>query len=182
MAGGRRSGNFRNTARGPKSRVLRGHRVLVAVCPDVLAEETSAPSPGSETRLDFAHRIVAASCSLLHRLVFSLAAETFLPGFVRVASGGMGTGSADCGHGGSFGVAGKRRRAAFGEAMGSGSEPGGGPRVHSGRALSLRKKPHLHRHVWNAAGYRAGRGSMDPAAGRDRVIYSRNLCPCLKGG
>src|SRR5258708_22515274 len=89
--GNRRSGNFRNTACGPKRGVLRGHRVLVAICPDVLAEETSAPSPGGETRLDFVHGIVPAIRSLLHRLVLSPAAPTVTGVEVRVASSGLGT-------------------------------------------------------------------------------------------
>src|SRR6266852_1009478 len=166
-------GDFRNTLSGPKRGVLRGHRVLVAICPDVLAEKTSAPRPGSETRSDFADRIVPAIRSLLYRLVLS-PAPTVPAGEIR-ASNGMGTGCADRGHCTRFGVAGKRGRAAFREAMGSGRAPGRGPRAHSGRALSLRKEPHLHGHVWNAAGDRTGCGSMDPAAGCDRVVCGRNL-------
>src|SRR6266446_2536831 len=118
-AGNRRSGNFRNTACGPKRGVLRGHRVLVAICPDVLAEETSAPGPGGETRLDFVLRIVPAIRSLLHRLVLSPAAPTVPGGDVQVASSGLGTRCADRGHCSRFGVASERGRAALREAMGS---------------------------------------------------------------
>src|SRR5208337_2510650 len=171
--------HFRNSACRPacrtKSGVLRGHRVLVAVCPDVLAEETSAPSPGGETRSDFAPRNVAASRSLLQRLVFSLTAQTFLAGHIRVASGGMGNGTADRLHRSRFGVAGERRRAPFGEAMGFGRSPGGGPHAHSGRALSRCEEPDLRGHVWNVAGYRTGPDAMAPAAGCDCVVYCRNL-------
>src|SRR5260370_7355477 len=155
-AGNRRSGNLRNSGCGTKRGVLRGYRVLVAICPDVLAEETSAPSPGGETRLDFVHRIVPAIRSLLHRLVLSPAAPTVPGGEVRVASSGLGTRCADRGYCSLFGVATERRRAALREAMGSGGAPGGGPRAHSRRAPSLRQQAHLHWHVRNVAGYLTG--------------------------
>src|SRR5208282_6605675 len=121
--GGRRGGNAGNSTCRPRSGVLCGHRVLVGILPDILAEETSAPSPRGETRSDFAHRNGAARRSLLLRLVLSDAAETVLAGRVRVASGGMGPGSADRGHRRYLDVAGNCRRAPFGQAMGSGRAP-----------------------------------------------------------
>src|ERR1019366_509608 len=98
------SGLFRSSACGPgcrsayrsafrpKSGVLRGHRVLVDLSPDLLAQEAFAPSPRDETRLDFAHRNVSARRGLLLRLVVPLRAETFFAGQARFAGGGMGTG------------------------------------------------------------------------------------------
>lgn len=74
------SGDFRNTPPGRQSGALRSHRLLVDFRLDLLAEETSAPGPRDETRLDFSQRIVAASRGLLLRLGFSPAAETFLAG------------------------------------------------------------------------------------------------------
>src|SRR5271166_117444 len=92
------SDDFSNTGCGTKSSVLRRHRVLVGICPDVLAAETSAPRPRSETGWHFAHRNVPARRGLLLRVVPSAAAQTVLVCHVRVANGGMGIGGSDGGH------------------------------------------------------------------------------------